>query len=83
MFFKPKNLKSENFRFFRFLIFQVKIFTLYKLKSVNLGLLEFIGVAIIGYRGLLRNVHHSSVWDNLRALLEDIFESSVPLILKT
>jgi len=28
--------------------------------------------------GLLRNVHHSSVWDNLRALLGRIFESSVP-----
>jgi len=32
---------------------------------------------------LLHNDHHSNVWDNLRALLGLIFESSVPCNLKT
>jgi len=32
---------------------------------------------------LFRNVHHSSLWDNLRALLGRIFVSSVPHTLKT
>jgi len=32
---------------------------------------------------LFRNVHHSSVWDNLRVLLGRIVVSSVPRNLKT
>ena len=59
-FSKTKNLKSGNFRF---LIFQVKIFTFFKSKSVNL--FEFNGVVITSYV----HVPHSSVRDNLRALL--------------
>jgi len=52
--------------FLGFLIFQVKIFTFFKSKSVNLFELELELL-------LLRNFHHSSVWNNLRALLGRIF----------
>jgi len=32
---------------------------------------------------LFCNIHHSSVWDNIRVLLDRIFVSSVPHALKT
>jgi len=69
-----KNLKSENFMFFMFLLFQVKIFT-FSTQNVQiyLNLLDVL---------LFCSVHYSSVWDNLRVLLCRIIVSSVPRTLK-
>ena len=61
--------------FVGFLIIQSQKFYFFTSESVNL--FECIGVV------LLSNVQDSSVWDNLRALLGRIFESSVPRSLKT